>query len=1073
MRSATRSDGTPCRYTGVRRHATVTGEAMTRRAATLALVVGLQASAGPAQAQPEHWFEMVALGSRSGAWRAAGLDPRPDRGPRFVRELMRELHRGRADSGARASLIAHLDNLSTVQTAWLRASSEGRLRLAAMEDATRRNDVEAFLDLLGFDLVPEVEGRYRVDPPSGRRERQSAPIRASLAHEGVPVDPIPDLLNGGDALRLEIPTFPVQLPLSADFWIGLLLRDVGGASAAAVEAGELPVSLFARVAAGPDAAALYLGLSALDAPTLAYLADSPRTLTALYSDRERLEAFRRYGRSLRVREGRVALPGGDEAASRWESVVGESSADPARFLPRLAGRDRGQLAYFYDAVARLPAAGQRFALSLWDEETEDATERFRALWDVFRDLPLHGDVPPDVAASSLDPVGALRAVRVRESGEPMGPAFRSLWREVLREDALPEDADEAAAGFGSGPVVDAEALLAALLPAEFEVGRVRLDAFLFAQRVFGTAEPERNGALFTALRGFARYPMLMLTLERMGITAPETYAAMARAAGALSNVRSPLAARASLSQFQGAVTLLERLGRVGALGIDDIEEQLGALAEAPLDRYQSYQGEIAGWLHDRLLPALALGGRPAGSTIESALLEVLAGLPRPDESRPRRTLEWEGLLYEVDRPAMVADWFRLARDEQGGPDLDRVLALSHDLLPRVRAAETLDEFQSVADELVPAVTGLEEGAAGGDAEDGGPLGEAVESLVERVRRIDRPGRMRDVPDVAVELGHVVDFALGAVLRGIAYAVGIGEPAGSTLGRAYLPDRHDFGLRAGRREARIRAPWSVPSERGGSRYRIHGSLLSLDTALARFHLPRVSNTIPPEEPLFPDLAEDSLIRSLAYLNPYTLTDDELGNAAAAIRRGRDRFLRAARDGQPLSELAAELRLGPHRSLDLRWAIAREPEALSDFPTLGELYWLGAEEVADSDIGGGARGWGAPSTVVDGCLCLRIADPAPFEHFAGRAESGVLASRFLDLQLRPIEVFAERGVPAALLKDVLPLLLRDFLDGARPAHADDWLHLARYVRDMPATRIEDYVSSLVGRGPLYPTVRELRN
>ena len=317
---------------------------------------------------------------------------------------------------------------------------------------------------------------------------------------------------------------------------------------------------------------------------------------------------------------------------------------------------------------------------------------------------------------------------------------------------------------------------------------------------------------------------------------------------------------------------------------------------------------------------------------------------------------------------------------------------------------------------------------------------------------------------------MVDFALGAALRGIAYAVSIGEPAGSTLGRAYLPDRHDFGLRAGRREARIRAPWSLPAERGGSRYRIHGSLLSLDTALARFHLPRVSNTIPPEEPLFPDLAEDSLVRSLAYLNPYTIDDDDLRRAAAALGRGRARFSQAASDGRALAELAADLRLGPHRSHDLLWTAARQPEGLAAFPTLGELYWLGAQDAVDSR--GGSQ-WGAPSTAMDGCLCLRIPAPAPFDHFAGRAASGILAARFMDLQLRPIEVFAELGVPAALLKDVLPLLLRDFLDGARPAHADDWLHLARYLRDVPQTRIEDYVSSLVGRGPLYPTVADLRD
>ena len=1071
MRPETPRSGAPWSLRGRVAEHRVTEEAVTRRAAAFALVLAALVNPEPARAQPERWFEMAVPGSHSGVRRAAGLEPRPDRGPRFVRELMRALHRSGADSGARASLIAHMDNLRAVQTAWLQASIGGSLSLAEAEDDARRVGVEAFLDLLGFELTREIDGRQRVAPASGRRERRSAPIRASLTHEGVPVDDVPDLLNGGGTLRIEIPTFTVQLPLSPDFWIELLLAGVDGASAAAVEAGELPVSLFARVAAGPDAARLYLGLSALDAATLAFFDDSPRTLAALYSDRDGLEAFGRYGRSLRVRDGQVVVPGGAPAASRWESVVGADPADAARFLPRLASRDRGQLAYFYDAVARLPAAGQRFALSLWDERTEDATDRFRSLWDLFRDLPPHGDVPPDVAASSLDPVTALRAVRVRESGEPLGPAFRSLWGEVFRGVELPEDAGEAAAGLGSGPLVDAEALLAALLPEEFEVGRVRLDAFLFAQRVFGTADPERNGALYTALRGFARYPMLMLTLERMGLTAPETYATMARAAGALSNIRSPLAARASLSQFQGAVALLERLRRVGALDVEDVEKQLRPLAEVPLDRYQSYQGGIAAWLHDHLLPALALGSRPAGATIESALLDVLAGLGRPDHSRPgRRTLEWEGLLYEVDRPAMVADWFRAARGEQGGPSLDHVLALSHDLLPRVRAAETIDEFRAVANELLPAVMGLGEDAAGSEAEDGGPLGEAVESLIERVRRIDRPGRIRDVPDVAVELGHVVDFTLGAVLRSIAYAVSIGEPAGSTLGRAYLPERHDFGLRAGRREVRIRAPWSLPAERGGSRYRIHGSLLSLDTALARFHLPRVSNTIPPEEPLFPDLAEDSLVRSLAYLNPYTVDDDDLRRAAEALGRGRARFAQAVSNGSALAELAADLRLGPHRSRDLLWTAARQPEGLADFPTLSEFYWLGAQDAVDSRS---RSQWGAPSTVMDGCLCLRIPAPAPFDHFAGRAASGILAARFMDLQLRPIEVFAELGVPAALLKDVLPLLLRDFLDGARPSHADDWLHLARYARDVPQTRIEDHVSSLVGRGPLYPTVRDLRD
>ena len=193
------------------------------------------------------------------------------------------------------------------------------------------------------------------------------------------------MLNGGGALQLEMPTFSVQLPLSPDFWISLLLGDVDGASATAVEAGELPASLFARVAAGPDAARLHLALSALDAATLAFLDDSPRTLAALYGDRDRLEAFSRYGRSLRVRDGQVVVPGGAPAAPCWEAIVGASPADPARFLPRLAGSDRGQLAYFATSVRaaaalsniRGPLAAAGRALRSHDGSSDERHEAVR------------------------------------------------------------------------------------------------------------------------------------------------------------------------------------------------------------------------------------------------------------------------------------------------------------------------------------------------------------------------------------------------------------------------------------------------------------------------------------------------------------------------------------------------------------------------------------------------------------------------------------------------------------------------------------------------------------------------
>jgi len=51
-------------------------------------------------------------------------------------------------------------------------------------------------------------------------------------------------------------------------------------------------------------------------------------------------------------------------------------------------------------------------------------------------------------------------------------------------------------------------------------------------------------------------------------------------------------------------------------------------------------------------------------------------------------------------------------------------------------------------------------------------------------------------------------------------------------------------------------------------------------------------------------------------------------------------------------------------------------------------------------------------------------------------------------------------------MMSLFVQDFVQDVVPMASDDWLTLARYARDVPTERFDEYVSAVVGEGPLVP-------
>ena len=1067
-----------------------------------------------AAAAQDGWFDLEVPGSVEEILGQA----LPFEGPRLLRGLI-DLFHGPDSATARddaATFRRCLDDLQRLRSRWRgveRAAGEVSLRAAGRGGARRA--LAQFLDVIGLRLVRDG-GESRVAPGRAEAYRRTAagpedaaPRTCATGAGGSwrPED-VERRLNAGGRIAWDIPHFSVALPLSPRPWLEVLDRRTAWSDEAAeASVAELAAGLVGRLVTEPGPARLYAGLAALDGPTLAWLARSPRLQSRLYADH--LTAFADFGRALRVRDGRVQTPGGAEYAPFWEELVDAAVTSPERFADRLFGRPN--LAYAYDLVLRLPAARQRFVLGSWQPDARARREGLQALRDLFRALPAPapwffdptGDVGTmaarvlasrGAAASAaaapasfgwqaphaVDPATALHAVAVAESGVPAAPASRAFWTRVFTADDVPDEADARLARWEPLPRFDAAFLLTAGLAGPPGAGRARLQAIAFAQRVFGERAGADPAAVFTAARAFARYPMLMLSVERMGVVDPRVYAALARVARRIDPVTDPLERPRALSLFQGALALVESARLAGTLSPDAAGRALLALAEARPVRAGGFDGGVAAWLTGRLLPELGVPVLPSldSTAMDDGLLAALAGA-RPGGAQPR--IEWEGLQYSFDRGAATLERLRRARAQLRGNRLDTVLAVT-------RVADRLAQGAAAAGALTGAADTLEASTAvvrnphiglpGVNARISSYASE-VEGIVRDLREMAGRRRPDGLSRTAREVRYVADVLLADLLRTLAYVVHLADAYDTDLLGSDVAARHEFGVHIEDAAVRARAPWLPPwggpaapypfhgavaatldaDDLAASGWRAYGSLLSLDLAFSPMTL--LSLLELPEEPLGRGAAltpEDRQFLSLAVplFDPGLAAGAGSAQLAAAVRRGRGRVQLLAVDPAGLADLADAVGMDGARRNEAHWTLRRRPHAVDRLFSRAELYWLG--------VGPGDHppaGWGAPRLPLDGCLCARIPNPHGID--LARAAAERLASAFVDLQLALVEAVDELRLPASIVGDLLPFAMGDLLEGAEPASAGDIADaLVRYAYDLPPARIEDYVAMQVGPG-----------
>ena len=376
-------------------------------------------AAGYAQTR---WFELAVPGSIE---RILGPGfPRPA-GSRMLRDLIGIFHdlgspaANPTDAGIFRACLADLDALRTRWRAVDRAAGAVSLRAGTSQEDARRA-LERLLDLFELRLERE-DASYRV---AARRQEPRAICGADADWRS---DAVQRRLNAGEVLAWDLPHFVVSLPLSPGFWLELLYGErVEPATLAAARAAERAADLTGRLVTASRAAQLYLGLSALDDPTLDWLVDHPRVLLRLND--ERLDMFARFAAGLRVLDGVVHVPGGPGAVPFWERLVDASPADPERFVERLFSMSSGRVAQAYEMVSRLPERQQRFVLGSWRADARDRQRGQAELRRILERLPQPASVFANPGAAPLADVDvAARTPGQTICGVPPDEAIALTW----------------------------------------------------------------------------------------------------------------------------------------------------------------------------------------------------------------------------------------------------------------------------------------------------------------------------------------------------------------------------------------------------------------------------------------------------------------------------------------------------------------------------------------------------------------------------------------------------------------------------------------------------------------------
>jgi hypothetical protein len=265
-------------------------------------------------------------------------------------------------------------------------------------------DAKPLLQILG----------YRARPDCGQKSTYVEtvdPQRAFLTIDsGFPLPELEKVLQEGKPFAYSVPTSRVPLLFTEADW---------SAAARKAKTNE-PKDLIDTLIHDPLLARLYWGMGRIDGETQASLHQSPG-LKKLYPVAAVLDF---YGSHIRIRSGRVQVPGGTQAEAGWKDLVGAGADSPGDFVFKLLSKDNGWLAAYFDSLSRVNQVQQVHF-------TE--ARRLRRDYEALRGKENSSDATRGVFRSDPRLLLLLTRLQWDPNGQPHVPGNIEAWKKILSE----------------------------------------------------------------------------------------------------------------------------------------------------------------------------------------------------------------------------------------------------------------------------------------------------------------------------------------------------------------------------------------------------------------------------------------------------------------------------------------------------------------------------------------------------------------------------------------------------------------------------------------------------------------
>jgi hypothetical protein len=389
-------------------------------------------------------------------------------------------------------------------------------------------------------------------------------------------------------------------------------------------------------------------------------------------------AFWIAAREIKVEKDRVIVPGGPAAEPIWEALVEIKVTRPADFVRALLIKDSGRLAWFYASIGSMTP--ERLAMVFGAAPIEARIEAARAFYGAFRSADSNWKLEEHpFLRGTTDPWIVSTQIAIKD-GVVAAPSAHWFWEELFDRSEITRRSAASSRREPSQPVA-LSWLTHKITGSSAKERRDRYEMVRFAQAVFPDIEGDRAIDTLIALGGFRRYRAILLSIDRMEITAPHTFARVIEAARRLAEDLSGKDEKNAVIAFQASIALIERARFTDSIDVATAGKLLLSLAEVvdpPNDpkRDTHIFSAITKWMLTTLLDALPPLVQPDQWTTpktayESRLLQALAGQPFVPNAP---TMAWEGLTYRVDLFASEHARLKRIREQIESPGLDGAIA---------------------------------------------------------------------------------------------------------------------------------------------------------------------------------------------------------------------------------------------------------------------------------------------------------------------------------------------------------------------------------------------------------------